>query len=227
MSAPNRVPAGAGGELRLLDRMSKASQDNVDTLITAVQRVSRELSSLSFNYNGHMIRAGMRSAELEALDALLEEVSTSLSRTLFDLQQRLLGDVQALRGLMRVFETVDLEDERPVEARLREGIDDYVKGLEQEHHQIIETLGALTLRLRLLANNVEIAACQAGGEDRGPAAAGGAPVGLFVAMAGLLRGLADRLRGATADLRIFEQTQNGLAESLRMALSIGEKGDAA
>ena len=55
MSAPNRVPAGAGGELRLLDRMSKASQDNVDTLITAVQRVSRELSSLSFNYNGHMI----------------------------------------------------------------------------------------------------------------------------------------------------------------------------
>jgi len=209
--------------LRLLDRMSKASQDNVDTLITAVQRVSRELSSLSFNYNSHMIRAGMRSAELEALDALLEEVSTSLSRTLFDLQQRLLGDVQALRGLMRAFESVDLEDERPVEARLREGIDDYVKGLEQEHHQISETLGALTLRLRLLANNVEIAACQAGGDDVL------APVDLFVAMAGLLRGLADRLRGATADLRIFEQTQNGLAESLRMALSMsnGEKGEAA
>jgi len=222
MSAPNPIV------LRLLDRMSKASQDNVDTLITAVQRVSRELSSLSFNYNSHMIRAGMRSAELEALDALLEEVSTSLSRTLFDLQQRLLGDVQALRGLMRAFESVDLEDERPVEARLREGIDDYVKGLEQEHHQISETLGALTLRLRLLANNVEIAACQAGGDDRGPAS-GGAPVDLFVAMAGLLRGLADRLRGATADLRIFEQTQNGLAESLRMALSMsnGEKGEAA
>jgi len=217
MSAPNPIV------LRLLDRMSKASQDNVDTLITAVQRVSRELSSLSFNYNSHMIRAGMRSAELEALDALLEEVSTSLSRTLFDLQQRLLGDVQALRGLMRAFESVDLEDERPVEARLREGIDDYVKGLEQEHHQISETLGALTLRLRLLANNVEIAACQAGGDDVL------APVDLFVAMAGLLRGLADRLRGATADLRIFEQTQNGLAESLRMALSMsnGEKGEAA
>jgi len=217
MSAPNPIV------LRLLDRMSKASQDNVDTLITAVQRVSRELSSLSFNYNSHMIRAGMRSAALEALDALLEEVSTSLSRTLFDLQQRLLGDVQALRGLMRAFESVDLEDERPVEARLREGIDDYVKGLEQEHHQISETLGALTLRLRLLANNVEIAACQAGGDDVL------APVDLFVAMAGLLRGLADRLRGATADLRIFEQTQNGLAESLRMALSMsnGEKGEAA
>jgi|GEM_PF-1292672 len=61
MSAPNPIV------LRLLDRMSKASQDNVDTLITAVQRVSRELSSLSFNYNSHMIRAGMRSAELEAL----------------------------------------------------------------------------------------------------------------------------------------------------------------
>lgn len=215
MSAPNPVV------LRLLDRMSKASQDNVDTLITAVQRVSRELSSLSFNYNSHMIRAGMRSAELEGLDALLEEASTALGRTLFDLQQRLLGDVQALRGLMRVFESVDLEDERPVDARLREGIDDYVKGLEREHHQISETLGALTLRLRLLANNVEIAACQAGGEDVL------APVDLFVAMAGLLRGLADRLRGATADLRIFEQTQNGLAESLRMALSIGEKGEAA
>lgn len=215
MSDPNPIV------LRLLDRMSKASQDNVDTLITAVQRVSRELSSLSFNYNSHMIRAGMRSTDLEALDALLEEVSTSLSRTLFDLQQRLLGDVQALRGLMRVFESVDLEDERPVEARLRDGIDDYVKGLEQEHHQISETLGALTLRLRLLANNVEIAACQAGGEDVL------APVDLFVAMAGLLRGLADRLRGATADLRIFEQTQNGLAESLRMALTVGEEGEAA
>ena len=50
---------------------------------------------------------------------------------------------------------------------------------------------------------MEIAACQAGGEDVL------APVDLFVAMAGCCGRLADRLRGATADLRIFEQTQNG------------------
>jgi hypothetical protein len=38
-------------------------------------------------------------------------------------------------------------------------------------------------------------------------------------MADQLRSLADRLRNATADLRIFQQSQNGYAESLRMTLA--------
>lgn len=207
--------------LRLLDRMLETSQENVDTLVGSVQRVARELSSLSFNYNSHLIRAGMRTPELEALDGGLEAVSTSLNRTHFGLQQRLLGDVQVLRRLIAMTTTIDLADDRPLQQRLREGVDRYVEGLEREHHGISETLGTLTLQLRVLANNIEIAASHAGSDDVT------APVDLFCLMSGLLRDLADRLRNATGDLRIFEQTQNGHAESLRAALAIGEEGAAA
>jgi hypothetical protein len=37
-----------------------------------------------------------------------------------------------------------------------------------------------------------------------------------------LRGLADRLRTATADLQLFQQTQKGHAESVRQALLASE-----
>lgn len=205
----------------MLDRMLQTSQDNVDMLVGAVQRVARELSSLSFNYNGHMIRAGIRSPELQALDTDLSDASTVLGRTLFDLRQRLLGDVQALRQLQRIFEAVDLEDERPAIVRLRERIDEYCVALEREHQGISGTLEALGVRLRLMANNIEIAACRAGGEDAS------APVDLFCIMANLLRGLASRLRTATADLRIFGQTQNGHAETLRVVMSASGEGEAA
>jgi hypothetical protein len=43
-------------------------------------------------------------------------------------------------------------------------------------------------------------------------------------MANQLRLLADRLRSATADLRIFQQAQNGYAESLRATLSTSVQG---
>jgi hypothetical protein len=169
------------------------------------------LSSLSFNYNGHIIRAGIQSAELQELDRQLDEASTVLGRTLFDLQQRLLGDVHALRPLRRIFEVADLEDERPAAIRLRERLDAYCEALEREYHGISETLAALSFRLALMGNNIEIAACRAGGEDVS------APVDLFCVMANQLRSLADRLRNATGDLRIFQQSQNGYAESVRMA----------
>lgn len=207
--------------VQVLDRMLQTSLDNVDTLVGAVQRVARELSSLSFNYNGHMIRAGIRSPELQALDNDLGDAATVLGRALFDLQQRLLGDVQTLRQLRRIFEAVDLEDERPVLDRLRERLEAYCAALEQEHRGISETLEALGVRLRLMANNIEIAACRAGGEDTS------APVDLFCIMANLLRGLAGRLRAATADLRIFGQTQNGHAETVRVILQASGEGQAA
>jgi hypothetical protein len=202
----------------LLERMVVASQNNADSLIGAIQRVARELSSLSFNFNGHIIRSGIRSTELQALDHQLDEASTVLGRTVFDLQQRLLGDGQTLRPLRRIFEVIDLEDERPAIVRLREKVDAYCEALEREYEGIRETLAALSLRLALMGNNIEIAACRAGATDIL------APVDLFCVMANQLRLLADRLRNATADLRIFQQAQNGYAESLRATLSTAAQG---
>ncbi len=205
----------------LLERMLEASQDNADQLIGAVQRVTRELSSLTFNFSGHVIRSDIRSPELQALDHQLDEASSVLNRTVFDLQQRLLRDSQALRPLTRIFDVVDLEDERPGSVRLRERIDMYCEALEREYEGIRETLAALSLRLALMGNNIEIAACRAGSADAS------APVELFCVMANQLRLLADRLRNATADLRIFQQSQNGYAESLRVTLASYSRGTAA
>jgi hypothetical protein len=205
--------------LRLLDRMLAASQEHVDTQLGAVQRVARELASISASYHSHVTRSALQSPLLAAIEAPLEDASTSLSRTHFDLQQRMLGDVQALQQLIALVAT--LQRSGGATTPLHDGIDAYCAGLEREHRLIAETLGALTLQLRLLANNIEIAAAHAGGEDVT------APIDLFCAMSTLLRGLADRLRGSTGDLRIFEQTQNGHAESLRSALAAPEEGTAA
>jgi hypothetical protein len=205
----------------LVERMVEASENNADALIGAIQRVARELSSLSFNYNGHMIRAGIISEELRALDDQLDEASSVLGRTVFDLQQRLLRDGQTLRPLTRIFAVTDLEDERPAMIRLSEKIDAYCDALEREYEGIRETLAALSFRLTLMGNNIEIAACRAGSEDVS------APVDLFCVMAYQLRSLADRLRNATADLRIFQQSQNGYAESLRVTVAKHIQGTAA
>ncbi|HXT38156.1 MAG TPA: hypothetical protein VN837_21480 [Chloroflexota bacterium] len=207
--------------VQLLARMLEDSQLNVETLVGSVQRVSRELSALAYNYSGHIARAGFRDSTMQALDGQLDEISTILGRTLFDLQQRLLGDVQALRQLDRIHAVIDLEDTRSVGVRVREALDQYCVALAQEYFAISETLGNLSFRVRLLANNIEISACQAGGD------AVNSSVDLFCIMAGQLRGLADRLRGTTGDLRIFEQTQKGHAESVRVALASSEEGAAA
>jgi hypothetical protein len=206
--------------LQILDRMLDASQEHVDTQIGAVQRVARELASISANYHSHMIRSGIGSAQLDALETRLEEASTSLSRTHFDLQQRMFGDVRTLQQLIALA-MAPQPGGSDLAGVLCGGIDAYCAALEQEHHAIAETLGGLTLQLRLLANNIEIAAAHAGGEDAT------APVELFCAMSGLLRGRADRLRGSTAELRLYEQAQNGHTESLRSALAAGEEGTAA
>ncbi|HWE64100.1 MAG TPA: hypothetical protein VHB98_20505 [Chloroflexota bacterium] len=205
---------------RILTRMLEASEEHVDTQVTAVQRVARELSLLSATYHGHLVRAGMQRSQLAALEERLETASTSLSRTHFDLQQRLFGDVQALHYLMENTEAPEQAEDVPSDT-IRAGLDAYCADLEREHHSIGETLGGLALQLRLLANNIEIAASHAGGEDVLM------PVDLFCTMSGLLRGLANRLRSATDDLQIFEQTQNGHAESLRMVLTGGAEGTAA
>jgi hypothetical protein len=207
--------------VRLLQRMVQTSEDNADQLISAIQRVARELSSLSFGFNSHLIRAGIRSVDLQALDAQLDEASAVLSRTVFNLQHRLLHDGQILRPLVRIFEVTDLEDSRPAIVRLREKIDAYCDTLEREYEGIRETLAGLCYRLALTGNNIEITACRACAGDVS------APVDIFCVMASQIRTLADRLRNATADLRVFQQSQNGYAESLRAALLHGSQGAAA
>lgn len=214
------MSARLAAAVRILDRMLDASEDHVDTQLGAVQRVARELASISASYHDHVVRSGLQSDQLDALEIHLEEASTSLSRTHFDLQQRMLGDVLALRQLVTLATATERDAGTTLEA-LRAGIAAYCAGLEQEQHLIGETLDGLTLQLRLLANNVEIAAAHAGGGEVM------APIDLFCAMSGLLRGLADRLRSFTGDLRIFEQTQNGHAESVRSALIAREEGAAA
>jgi hypothetical protein len=69
----------------------------------------------------------------------------------------------------------------------------------------------LSTRLRVLANNTEIAACRA-------SEASHAPVELFVTIAGQMRALALRLQSMADDLTIFEQTQQGNAEAVRVAV---------
>lgn len=206
---------------RLLDRMLQASQENVDALVGAMQRVSREIASLSYSYNGHMLRPGMHNPALQALDWQLEEASTLLGRTLLDLEQRLRGNLHTLQGLIVEVERGPGAGDLAVDAPLREALEAYGAALEQDYAGSAAVLSALTLRLRLLANNIEIAASHADTTEAS------ASVDMFCAMSALLRTLADRLRGTTGDLQIFERTQNGHAESLRAALAGAGEGEAA
>ena len=201
--------------VQVLSRMLEDSQMNAEALVSAVQRVSRELSALAYNYSSHIARAGFRDTSMHTQDSQLDEISAILGRTLFDLQQRLLGDVQALRRLDKMNAAGDPDDDRPAALRVREALDQYCLAIEREYFAIGETLGNVSFRVRLLANNIEISACHAGVEDID------ATVDLFCIMAGQLRALADRLRDAAGDLRIFEQTQKGHAESVRVAQSSG------
>ena len=206
---------------QLLERMAHAHQENVDALVGAMQRVGREVASLSYSYNGHMLRPGMRNAALQALDWQLEEAATLLARTLLDLEQRLFGNLRTLRGLIVEVEHAPGVDDRAIGDPLRNALEAYCAALEQDYAGSAAVLSALTLRLRLMANNIEIAASHADTPEAS------ASVDMFCAMAALLRTLADRLRATTGDLQIFERTQNGHAESLRAALVGGEEGDAA
>jgi hypothetical protein len=201
--------------VQVLSRMLEDSQMNAEALVSAVQRVSRELSALAYNYSSHIARAGFRDTSMHMQDSQLDEISAILGRTLFDLQQRLLGDVQALRRLDKMNAAADPDDDRPAALRVREALDQYCLAIEREYYAIGETLANVSFRVRLLANNIEISACHAGVEDVD------ATVDLFCIMAGQLRALADRLRDAAGDLRIFEQTQKGHAESVRVAQSSG------
>lgn len=206
---PASLTTGMPGPL--LQRLLSGGRDGADRLIADLQKGARELAALSLNYNGHSIRAGVHSAAMSAIDAELDAAASALARALFELQQRLLLDVQALTQLARIEQVVDLEDDRPLPARIRDRIDAYAATLGPSLGQARTTVTAIAARLRVLANNTEIAACRADDSS-------GAPVDLFVAIAGQMRALALRLRAVTDDLAIFEQTQSGNVEVVRVAL---------
>jgi hypothetical protein len=206
----------------LLQRLLAGATSGSERLTADLQKGARALASLSLNYNGHSIRAGIHGAMISAIDAELDRAAMALSRVLFDLQQRLLLDVQALTRLSRIESVVDLEDERPLDERVREHLDEYTATLGASLNQTRTTVTDIVGRLRILANNTEIAACQESGTT-------GAPVELFMAIAGQMRTLAARLRTIADDLAIFEQIQLGHAEAVRQALygpTRGANGDA-
>lgn len=198
--------------LQILSRMLDASQEYVDLLNGAVPRAAHELAAMASDYSLYMQRAGLSGPRLLGLDKQLQASSAALNRTQFDLQQQLRDDVYALRLLQDVVLSAAQESLSTVEAQ-RIAVDTYSADMERAHQHLGSTLGTLTVQLRILANNIEIAAAHAGSSEASP------QVDLFCTLAGLLRGIAQRLRSATDDLRIFEQTQSGHAEALRQVLT--------
>jgi hypothetical protein len=195
----------------LLGRLLMGGREGAERLIADLRKGARELAMLSLNYNGHSIRAGIHNAAMRAIDAELDNAASTLSRVLFDVQQRLLLDVQMLTRLARIEQITDLEDDRPLAERIRHEVDAYTTALGPSLAETRSAVADLSTRLRVLANNTEIAACRA-------SEASHAPVELFVTIAGQMRALALRLQSMADDLTIFEQTQQGNAEAVRVAV---------
>jgi hypothetical protein len=200
----------------LLERLLAGARDGAEHLIADLRKGARELAMLSLNFNGHSIRAGVHNAAMRAIDVELDNAASTLSRVLFDIQQRLLLDVQVLTRLARIEQITDLDDDRPLPDRIRREVDACTAALGPSLAGTRLAVVDLSTRLRVLANNTEIAACRAND-------ASGAPVELFVTIAGQMRALALRLQAMANDLTIFEQTQLGNAEAVRQAIGDGRQ----
>lgn len=213
IAAPGPAASDAwdGSVQPILERLLAGGRDGAERLVADLQKGSRELAALSLNYNGHSSRTGVHHATLAAIDGELAEAASVLARVHFGLQQRLLLDVHALTRLARLARTVDLEDERPPAERAFGEVDAYAAALGASMHEARAAVADLSGRLRVLANNMEIAVCRS-------AALTEAPVELFIAMAGQMRAQALRLQAVADDLTLFEQTQGGNAEAARVAL---------
>jgi hypothetical protein len=194
-----------------LQRLLAGGREGAERLTVDLQKSVRELSALSLSYSGHSIRAGMRDDALAALDAELGDAATALARILFELQQRLQLDVLMLSGLARIEWVVDLEDERPLPERLLGALDAYVTALGPRLSDTRTTVAHIAVRLAVLANNTEIAACRAG-------AGSGAAVELFMLVTARMRALARRLRAIAEAMAVFKGTQEGYVEAVRAAL---------
>ena len=194
-----------------LQRLLAGAREGAEHLTVDLQKAVRELSALSLSYSGHSIRAGMHDEALAALDAELGEAATALARILFELQQRLQLDVLMLSGLERIEWVVDLEDERPLPERLLGALDAYVAALGPRLGDTRTTVAHIAVRLAVLANNTEIAACRAG-------AGSGAAVELFMLVTARMRALARRLRAIAEAMAVFTGTQEGYVEAVRAAL---------
>jgi hypothetical protein len=199
--------------LQALQRLLQMSEENAVGLLGGIQRILREQSALSSNFRTHMARSGVQSKELVELDSRLAELTAILRQTVADLERRVHGDPRDLRQCVQVATAVATgKAEVDALVRLHDSIKAYDEVLEFEYFVLTELFTGLSFRLRVIANNIEIAASHAG------TGAGSAPVELFCLIGSQLRGLADRLSMATADLRLFQQTQKGHTAAARQAL---------
>jgi len=203
--------------LQILDRMLEANQEYVGQLSGSVPRIAQELATLASDYSMYMLRSGLTSNRLAALDAQLQGVSASLHHVQFDLEQQLRDDVYALRLLQDVVLSA-AQEISPMIGAVQIAVNTYSADMDRAHHSIGALLRSLILQLRNLATNIEIAAAHAGSSDAST------QVDLFCTLATLLRTLADRLRAAADELRIFEQTQSGHAQLLRSVIARDETG---
>ncbi len=208
-----------------LQRLLAGGREGAERLTVDLQKAVRELSALSLSYSGHSIRAGMHDDTLAALDAELGEAATALARILFELQQRLQLDVLMLSGLERIEWVVDLEDERPLPERLLDILDAYVAALGPRLGDMRTTVAHIAVRLAVLANNTEIAACRPAGPPERSAggsvrmgAGSGAAIELFMLVTARMRALARRLRAIAEAMAVFKGTQEGYIEAVRAAL---------
>jgi ABC-type transporter Mla subunit MlaD len=134
-----------------------------------------------------------------------------LHRTRFDLEQQLYDITYTLHQLQDVLLASGAEAHSLPEA-VSVALEAYRTEIRRGQQQIGTALRSLTLHLRLLAGNIEIAAAHA--DDTAST-----QIELFCTISHLLRSLADQLHGTAAELRIFEQTQLGHSESLRSVLT--------
>ena len=111
--------------LQVLDRMLEANQEYVGQLSGSVPRTAQELATLAADYSMYMLRAGLTSDRLAALDAQLQGVSASLHRAQFDLEQQLRDDIYALRLLQDVVLSA-AQESAPMENAVRIAINPLV-----------------------------------------------------------------------------------------------------
>ncbi len=197
--------------LQILGRMRDAGQEYGDRLGGSLPRATHDLAILAENYAQYLRRTGLTDARLAALGRQLQSASVALHRTRFDLEQQLYDTTYTLHQLQDVILATGTEASSLPEA-VSVALEAYRTETRRGQQQIGTALRSLTLHLRLLAGNIEIAASHA--EDTATT-----QIELFCTLANLLRSLADQLHGTDAELRIFEQTQLGHSESLRSLLT--------
>jgi chromosome segregation ATPase len=197
--------------LQILGRMLEASHEYEEQLEGSLPRVTHEAAVLADNYTQYLHRTDLAEARLTALGHQLQSTSTALQRTRFDLEQQL-HDMRYTLQMLQDVVLAAATEAAALEVTVSGTLESYKRDARCGQQQIGNALRSLTLQMRLLANNIEIAAAHAESTAT-------MHIEFFCTLAGLLRSLADQLRSTVDDLRVFEQTQLGHSESFRLLLA--------